>query len=284
MDIENARSTPYEEEKWSPSDSLISEDAQDFPIYRGQSSRSAGWKRWPWALIMHSVLITAYSIGVAVTIMSVNSRLCPPDLTHSPAAHAVQYEKVSFNGSLSIDNPYKGEPRPELDQAWSHLIRNLNIRLSKEELDKLNRSAIELHDGSGYHAELSVYHHIHCLKYIRQALHGDYYHLNPYDRDTHVDHCIDDIRQALMCNPDLSVVTMEWKPHYRRPWPNFNVDHTCVNWEVLDEWASRRSFNIFDQKSLVHPEMGLVFPLIDGEYEDIAGGEGIHIIWPEDSA
>ena len=53
---------------------------------------------------------------------------------------------------------------------------------------------------------------------------------------------------------------MEWKPHYRRPWPNFNVDHTCVDWEALDEWASRRSFSIFDQKSLVHPEMGNEMP------------------------
>ena len=70
------------------------------------------------------------------------------------------------------------------------------------------------------------------------------------------DHCVDDIRQALMCHADTSAVTFDWKPQYRRPWPNFSVDHTCVNWEALDDWASERSFSAFDQKSLVHPEFG----------------------------
>ena len=75
----------------------------------------------------------------------------------------MRYKKVPFNGTLATDNVYKGEPRPELDEAWSKLIRNLNIRLSSEELGALNRDAIELSDRSGFHGELSVYHHIHCL-------------------------------------------------------------------------------------------------------------------------
>ena len=72
------------------------------------------------------------------------------------------------------------------------------------------------------------------------------------------DHCVDDLRQALMCHADTSVVTFDWKPQYRRPWPNFSIDHTCVNWEALDNWASARSFSAYDQKSLVHPEFGRV--------------------------
>ena len=70
------------------------------------------------------------------------------------------------------------------------------------------------------------------------------------------DHCFDDIRQALMCNADTSVVTFEWKPDYRRPWPNFAVEKTCVDWEALDKWAGDRSFQLYDQHSLVHPQLG----------------------------
>lgn len=71
-----------------------------------------------------------------------------------------------------------------------------------------------------------------------------------------VDHCVDDIRQALTCHADTSVVTFDWIPNYRRAWPNFHIDHTCADWEKLDAWAAERSFSIFDQKSLIHPEMG----------------------------
>ena len=62
-----------------------------------------------------------------------------------------------------MNTPYRGEPRPELDKAWHDLIRNDNIRLTKEELHKLNKTALELNDGSGYYGQMSVFHHLHCL-------------------------------------------------------------------------------------------------------------------------
>lgn len=49
------------------------------------------------------------------------------------------------------------------------------------------------------------------------------------------DHCVDDILQVLMCHVDTSAVTFDWKgPKNRRPWPNFNVDHTYMDWEAID--------------------------------------------------
>lgn len=35
------------------------------------------------------------------------------------------------------------------------------------------------------------------------------------------DHCIDDIRQALMCHADTSITTFEWQEGIRRPMPDF---------------------------------------------------------------
>lgn len=61
----------------------------------------------------------------------------------------------------SID---KGEPHPELDNVWKDIFLNANIRLSKDEMQKINKTApVELYDGSGYYGQLSVYHHLHCL-------------------------------------------------------------------------------------------------------------------------
>lgn len=100
-----------------------------------------------------------------------------------------------------------------------------------------------------------------------------------------IDHCIDDIRQALMCHADTSITTFEWKEGIRRPMPDFagyvtssscyhqnspvfrHLDsgtnksswHTCNNWEKLDDWATARAFSMFDQVSLINPTYGELF-------------------------
>lgn len=81
----------------------------------------------------------------------------------APASRAVKYHKVSYDGKLDGSSQFRGEPRPELDKAWHDLLENNNIRISKDELQKMNRTAIELYDGSGYFGQLSAYHHLHCL-------------------------------------------------------------------------------------------------------------------------
>ena len=145
-------------------------------------------------------------------------------------------------------NPYHGTPRPELDKAWRDLLEHNNIRLSGEELHRLNRSALALHDGSGDFGQVSTFHHFHCIlssdpavrwistilisgqKFLRQVLRPDYYDTNILDREEHVDHCVDDTTQALMCDADTPIVKFDWRgPEYRLPWLGFHVDHTCVD-------------------------------------------------------
>ncbi|TAQ89788.1 hypothetical protein B7494_g1865 [Chlorociboria aeruginascens] len=212
-------------------------------------------QRW---LIIHSIIFIAYSLAFFMTNSWMRNTEQKIDLAYINGA--LKYEKVLYDGRLETINPYRGDPRPELDQAWRDLLQNNNIRISKDELKKMNRSSIEL-----------------------QVLHSDYYpEVNRPERDTHVDHCIDDIRQALMCNPDTSVVTFDWIPNYRQPSPNFAIDHTCANWEMLDSWAAARSFSAYDQKSLVHPQLGLAFPMVNGSIEEIASGPEMHITWPDE--
>lgn len=108
-----------------------------------------------------------------------------------------------YDGKLDGINPFRGEPRLELDKSWQDLLKNSNIRISKDELKKMNRKTIELYDGSGYFGGMGAHHHLHCLvcdsrtvsnsprlikrqKYLRQVLHSDYYAVNTPDRDIHV--------------------------------------------------------------------------------------------------
>lgn len=125
-------------------------------------------------------------------------------------------------------------------------------------MEKLNRTdnPIELSNGGGYFGQISAYHHLHCLSMLRKVLWHDFYNISIPALRGHADHCINDIRQSLMCHADLSVVTFYWHPEMRKPMPNFHIDQTCVNWDALDKWASKRSFSVFDQKTLVHPQLG----------------------------
>ncbi|KAK4863217.1 hypothetical protein LT330_001995 [Penicillium expansum] len=254
------------------------------------------------AVIIHSLIFLTYTLAFVGLNSSFRQKSCPPQLTYSPIQGAVSYEKTWYDGSLGNRNRYIGEPRPELEEAWHELTVNNNLKLTQSELQKLNKSAIELSDGSGYFGQVMVYHHLHCLKFLREALYPDAYEGSTME---HLDHCVDDIRQALMCNPDISASTFFWEDGVRRPQPDFTLYKTCVNWEHFDAWATERQFSMFDQKSLINPVygefsnttssgsplytateerqlLGIAFPMVNGSIEFTPPGPDMHVVWPEE--
>ena len=52
---------------------------------------------------------------------------------------------------------------------------------------------------------------------------------------SHVGHCIDLLRQALMCQPDLAV---EVQNDELGGVTGFGTEHTCINWGDLVTWTS----------------------------------------------
>ncbi|KAK8074281.1 hypothetical protein PG994_005180 [Apiospora phragmitis] len=265
-----------QDDSWSSDEPLMPDSEKAEELIAGTRKTTQRRLLWPW--IFHALLFMSYSVAYLVAFDYRTADKMFHSVAYSPANGALRYRKVSYNGALHQASPYRGDPRPELDQAWADLITHNNVRLSKEELHMMNRTALELYDKSGYYGQLSAFHHLHCLKYICQVLHPEYYDTDTADRDEHVaydtltsaprqDHCIDDIRQALMCHADTSIVTFDWKsPDWRAPWPNFSIDHTCADWDALDRWAAARSFSLFDQHSVVHPQLDKPFlslPFLD---------------------
>ncbi|KAI0453826.1 hypothetical protein F5B21DRAFT_525465 [Xylaria acuta] len=56
--------------------------------------------------------------------------------------------------------------------------------------------------------------------------------------NTHVEHCVDSIRQALMCTSDITAYLIDWNNKYRRPRPDFATKvHTCRKFEKIRDWA-----------------------------------------------
>jgi hypothetical protein len=64
------------------------------------------------------------------------------------------------------------------------------------------------------------------------------------------------LRQIVMCKADTALMTYSWLPDFRAPWPDFGIEHQCVNWESIEEWGNKRRVDIFEKGLLVHPTLG----------------------------
>ncbi|KAJ0302824.1 hypothetical protein COL516b_006863 [Colletotrichum fioriniae] len=255
-------------------------------------------------LWIHLLIFTFYTTLFLTFIISLQSeeKICADDQTMvwSPARKALKPERSLWMNEVTDGNVYRGKPRPELDAAWDELVLYSNLKLRAEDLKKINRTSVRLSDASGqltdyYWSGLNVHHQIHCLKLVRQALYPDYYFkgnvkLKRHLED-HIDHCVDskkflkqplsaldyfanmlvnrlpDIRMALMCKADISIGSYDWVDNNRRPLTNFRTEHSCYNWDLVNNWARDRHFDIYDNVTIVHPFLGKSYPLdSDGNY------------------
>ncbi|KAL9077675.1 MAG: hypothetical protein Q9161_000047 [Pseudevernia consocians] len=121
--------------------------------------------------------------------------------------------------------------------------------------------AIALPDG-GYFGTLTVFHELHCLKRLHRYMYPSYYFPNLSDQEKednryHNEHCIDMLRQSVMCHGDTTPLTMRWGRTAKMPLANFSSPHECVSWKGINEWAKERSVKeILEPGYLKHPKFG----------------------------
>jgi|SRR5580692_3392837 hypothetical protein len=104
---------------------------------------------------------------------------------------------------------------------------------------------------------------------IRQAMYPEHYRIvlgDPtlFTKGTrslgHVNHCIDAIRQSLMCFADTSVVVWQWSNKDERVHPQAGIVHTCRNYEKIVNWAKKnKPREVFDFD--VNVEDDIVIPV-----------------------
>ena len=105
---------------------------------------------------------------------------CSPAGIAGPASSgAVRYQRQRLFRSLE-DNPFTGEPRPELDAAYARLLEPIVTRITPEEYEEsdLGFPTLRLKAGDGYVGELSVFHELHCIKRVRRHLALERYYPN----------------------------------------------------------------------------------------------------------
>ena len=144
-----------------------------------------------------------------------------PTLQKDPVRSAVRYEKQVFDHSQVFFNhtpkPYSGVPSPEKEAAWDELLRNFNIRVSEDEMRHLGKleHGLPLPDG-GYFGSLTVFHQLHCIWRLQKSLYPKYYWSDLSEDEAflnlvHSEHCLDVMRQSILCNADTSIMTMRWE-------------------------------------------------------------------------
>ncbi|KAL2060607.1 hypothetical protein VTL71DRAFT_9248 [Oculimacula yallundae] len=147
------------------------------------------------------------------------------------------------NGTgYSLHNPteptYVGPPSKEIDMAWEVLLKNRYFNVSEEEAELTFGKHHGLYNhpnGVGYLMGLDVFHALHCVEQLRRALDRDHYFNKQtklrYPDRGHRDHCLDHLRQQLMCHADLSPIPVIWYPGHGRSFVQSDVVHTCRNWD-----------------------------------------------------
>ncbi|KAF2968367.1 hypothetical protein GQX73_g5232 [Xylaria multiplex] len=171
---------------------------------------------------------------------------------YAPAVESVgQRYSWQYLGEFGQPSPWRGQPSAEVDEAWNKITRTGAISVTQQDLErlgKLHNSSVMLpiESGGGYMASLEAAHQMHCLDMLRKFSFRDYYadkvavFSDPFKLRTHMDHCIEMLRQVIMCSADLHIITYDWVDHVDYPWPDFSINRQCRNWDHMIDWIQQR--------------------------------------------
>ena len=72
----------------------------------------------------------------------------------APIHAAIEWERQHFDVDVGHYTEYTGPPSYDRDLAWHKLFENSNIRVTAEELARVNKTSVGLSDGDGFMANL----------------------------------------------------------------------------------------------------------------------------------
>ncbi|KAF2171774.1 hypothetical protein M409DRAFT_18008 [Zasmidium cellare ATCC 36951] len=180
-------------------------------------------------------------------------------LLYSPAAKALQHEPLVFRGDFGLDSsPYSGVPDEASNSHWQALYDFGISRISTDEARDLVNKTLPIPDDHGYYiTSLSVFHQLHCLNNVRLAVYNgtDWTDQDELMAITHVDHCINAIRQSLMCSADITPLVWGRRSLDERAKEVMEVEHSCRNFEAVKRWAADRQLRTnFDFTAIVEDD------------------------------
>ena len=226
-------------------------------------------------LIFSSVVMFALGNLVFSSQPSIESQVTKRISSYSPLLKDYNriLREIRFNGTLEWPSPYRGPPAPEIDKAWNRvtMVRPLNFSLTDDEYLRVGKdpktAARNLPEyGGGYFLVPEFTHQLHCVNLLRKVSHFKFGYYNAFDPDftdntdifkvhigksqihpvlrpsklkTILDHCVEQLRQFVMCHADMGVVTAHWIQQRHKPWPDFNTNHMCRDFDQVMDWTKQ---------------------------------------------
>ncbi|KAK5994225.1 hypothetical protein PT974_07668 [Cladobotryum mycophilum] len=128
---------------------------------------------------------------------------------------------LSSNGTLKLGTSmYSGRPSSQIDQAWVELLVGNEIVVFDKEASSMKGKTMREEDGGGD---------------------PEHYGINAHNaHKTHLDHCVDYLRQTIQCHSDLTPVPYWIEPETGSRTVNFGELHTCRDFGKLHEWVIPR--------------------------------------------
>lgn len=128
-----------------------------------------------------------------------------------------------------------------------------------------------------YAGHLDIFHQLHCLNFLRTQA------WEAYDRDgttakppypethwLHLGHCTEVLRENLICNANLDVITFNWKETQDKPYPDFDLNKKCTDLDVLVAWQEQNTLPVETSVNFTRPHGAKQIPMED-EYFQMFG-------------
>ena len=230
-----------------------------------EENRKQRWWSRPLAWTLIACVHIFISISLVAAILqnpSFSHKLSPP--TRSSQTFVSHTDDLLFDGALSFstyqpgadawtNSLFCGAPSHESNAAWEKLQEVRGVAVTSKEALTLNFPETGLLAGEGMPAALlGVQHNLHCIRFLRQVLYPSYYYPNQTaveheERVMHAGHCLEAIRQSVMCAPDLTPRGVDWEDDEKENIKmNPSVKLECLNWPSLVGWMRERRYDLSD--------------------------------------
>ncbi|KAK4193624.1 hypothetical protein QBC35DRAFT_1646 [Podospora australis] len=230
--------------------------------------------RYPshWLWLVHAVLlsvsITFFALSLCLRPEAASPAKPTPiqnqsqvasceDITNtlnSPLLPAMKYERKKPNEALSWkDSPYVGRG-PEVDHAWSLILNDGDVFISDEERERLGLSPYSSKVKNpktnewGFRGGIEIFEQLRCLNLLRHA--ATRQDSERMDTSSHIDRCVENLREQLMCYSDVGVFTYNTtvgvvtedagRASMRLEMPR-PQNRMCRNFDAIKKWASDRT-------------------------------------------
>ncbi|KAF6813759.1 hypothetical protein CPLU01_14571 [Colletotrichum plurivorum] len=253
-------------EKAAPFDA-DGEENEPLMEYRSPIFRARGWERLKSLLVLGICggFLLSYMLLLLAYVESWNVRVDADPFKlglegiygDAPlGSHIKVLKKAGFHDAPP--NKYKGRPTPENEAAWAELMTVVvvvvvvcslvgMISITGEENSRLPMGgSAQVRDGNGivpdkYVVQTSVSHQLHCVKRLRELIWASEQGLAEHWQYGHGSHCIDYLRQALMCHGDLTPIYMMWSEEHGTFMGVQENVMQCRSWEAIVEWSASRN-------------------------------------------